>query len=67
MVVHGVKLTWMMPPLPIEFQLANSSTSPKTFTGIGYASLTYVADVYDTVFYIPTETAEVYISVTNVD
>ena len=54
-------------PLPIEFQLANSSTSPKTFTGIGYASLTYVADVYDTVFYIPTETAEVYISVTNVD
>ena len=29
-------------PLPIEFQLANSSTSPKTFTGIGYASLTYV-------------------------
>lgn len=52
--------------LPIVFQIGNSSSTSKTFTGIGYGSLTYVADVYVTVFYIPTRTAEVPITLRDV-
>lgn len=60
------EITFDNAALPVVFQLDNAATTPKAFTGVGYGTLTYVADVYVTVFYIPTETAELPITVSNV-
>ncbi len=59
----GSELDFDSASIPVVFQLARpSGNTPMVFAGEGYGKITYLADLVQAAFYIPTEEASFWIS-----